>query len=104
GYTYTVQAVDGAGNVGPASNALLATTDTSTPALFSDTWSNADGAPWQSAWTTSGLSTTLDTQAGAGRLLVSDVSGAYGRAQLTGLASRADSELLTSFQWSSNTA
>jgi hypothetical protein len=88
GYTYTVQAVDGAGNVGPASNALLVTTDTTTPALFTDTWSDVDGAPWQSAWTTSGLSDTLDTQAGAGRLLVSDVSGAYGRAQLRWLAER----------------
>jgi chitodextrinase len=103
-YTYTVRAVDAAGNVGPDSNALPVTTDTSSPAAFTETWPGADGSAWPSAWTTSGLSATLDTQAGGGRLLVSDVSGGYGRAQLTGLANRADSELLTSFQWSSNTA
>jgi chitodextrinase len=103
-YTYTVRAVDTSGNVGPDSNSVLASTTAANPVLFSETWPDADGSPWPAAWTTSGASATIDTQAGAGRLLVSDVAGGYGRAQLTGLASQADSDLLTSFQWSSNTA
>jgi hypothetical protein len=104
-YTYTVRAVDGSGNVGPDSNAVLASTTPATSAVFTETWPDANGAPWPAAsWTTSGVSDTIDTQSGTGRLLVSDVSGGYGRAQLTGLANRADNDLLTSFQWSSNSA
>ncbi|MFL6164068.1 MAG: fibrinogen-like YCDxxxxGGGW domain-containing protein [Jatrophihabitantaceae bacterium] len=103
-YTYTVRALDSAGNIGPDSNAVLATTAAANPVLFSETWPGADGTAWPAAWSISGVSATLDTQGGAGRLLVSDVAGGYGRAQLTGLASQADTDLLTSFQWSSNTA
>jgi chitodextrinase len=103
-YTYTVRAVDGAGNVGPDSNSVLASTSPASTAAFTETWPDADGAPWPAAWTTSGASATIDTQGGTGRLLVSDVAGGYARAQLTGLADRADSDLLTSFRWSSNSA
>jgi hypothetical protein len=46
----------------------------------------------------------VDIQSNAGRLAVQDTASAYARAQLTGLAARSDSELLTSYQWSSNTA
>ena len=103
-YLYTVRAVDTSGNVGPDSNSVIAATSPASTAAFTETWPDADGSPWPAAWTTSGASATIDTQAGAGRMLVSDVSGGYGRAQLTGLANRADSDLVTSFQWSSNTA
>jgi trimeric autotransporter adhesin len=103
-YLYTVRAVDTSGNVGPDSNAVLASTSPASTAAFTETWPDADGSAWPAAWTTSGASATIDTQAGAGRMLVSDVSGGYARAQLTGLANRADSDLLTSFQWSSNSA
>jgi len=102
-YSYTVRAVDATGNVGPDSSpAVSVTTAASNPVLFSETWPGADGSSWPAAWTTSGSagSSTVDTQAGAGRIAVSDVIGSYARAQLTGLANQADSELLTSYTWS----
>ena len=103
-YSYTVRAVDGAGNVSPDSTAVLITTSTETAPLFSDTFSGADSSPWSPSWTSSGSGGTVDVQAGAGRIAVDDVSGAYARTQLTGLAARADSELLTSYSWSSTSA
>lgn len=103
-YSYTVRAVDAAGNVGPASAAVSVTTLTESAPLFTDAFAGADGAPWAPSWTTSAGSGAANLQAGAGRLEVADVSGAYSRAQLTGLEVRADSELLTSYTWSSNTA
>ena len=103
-YTYTIQAVDAAGNVGPASAPVSVTTLTEVAPIFSDAFSGADGAPWAPAWTTGAGSGTVDIQSGAGSIAVTDVSGAYARAQLTGLTAQADSELLTSFTWSSNTA
>ncbi|MBV9822999.1 MAG: hypothetical protein JO144_12230, partial [Actinobacteria bacterium] len=103
-YSYTVRAYDAAGNTSPDSPALSVTTPSEVPPLFSDSFATADGSPWSASWTTGAASGTADTQSGAGRLATDDVSGAYSRAQLTGLAARADSELLTSFSWSSNTA
>ncbi|HEV2888720.1 MAG TPA: Ig-like domain-containing protein, partial [Jatrophihabitans sp.] len=103
-YSYRVRAVDAAGNVGPDSGPTAVTTQAADAVLFSDSWPAADAAPWSSAWTTSTSGGTVDTQSGAGRIAVNDVASAYGRAQLTGLAARADSELLTSYSWSSNTA
>ena len=103
-YSYTVQAVDAAGNVGPASDPVSVTTLTEVAPVFSDAFSGTDGAPWSPAWTTTVGSGTVDIQSGAGSMAVADVSSAYGRAQLTGLAAQVDSELLTSYTWSSNTA
>jgi chitodextrinase len=103
-YTYTVRAVDGAGNVGPDSLALPVITASEAPALFSETWAGADGDTWPAGWTASASSATVDTQAGAGRIFVNDVTSAYGRVQLAGLPNRADAELLTSYAWSSNSA
>ncbi len=103
-YSYTVRAADAAGNVSGDSPAVSVTTLTEAPALFSDSFTAADGTPWSASWTTTAGTGTADVQSGAGRLAMDDVSGAYSRAQLTGLAARADSELLTSFSWSSNTA
>jgi len=103
-YTYTVRAVDAAGNVGPDSNQVLITTLSGNPALFTETWPGAEGAPWSSAWAVGSSNATVNTESGTGRIALNDVAGAYGRVQLTGLAARSDSELLTSFSWSSNTA
>jgi trimeric autotransporter adhesin len=103
-YSYTIQAVDAAGNVGPASDPVSVTTLTEVAPVFTDAFSGADGASWAPSWTTSAGSGTVDIQSGAGSIAVTDVSGAYSRAQLTGLSARADSELLTSYTWSSNTA
>ncbi len=103
-YSYTVRAVDGAGNTGPDTGPLQVTTLSELPPLFAESWSGADGVPWSSGWAASVGSGTVDVQSGAGRLAVADVSGAFARAQLTGLASRSDSELLTSYAWSSNAA
>ena len=44
---------------------------------------------------------TVDTQGGAGRLAFNDVAGAYARAQLTGVAARADLDVTLTYQWSS---
>jgi chitodextrinase len=103
-YSYTIRAVDAAGNVGPASSPVSVTTLTEVAPMFTDAFSGADGAPWAPAWTTTAGSGTVDIQSGAGSIAVSDVSGAYARAQLTGLPVQGDSELLTSYTWSSNTA
>ncbi|HEX8094458.1 fibrinogen-like YCDxxxxGGGW domain-containing protein [Jatrophihabitans sp.] len=103
-YSYTVTAVDAAGNVGPASDPVSVTTLSEVAPIFTDAFSGADGAAWAPAWTAGAGSGTVDIQSGAGSIAVTDVSGAYARAQLTGLATRTDSELLTSFTWSSNTA
>jgi hypothetical protein len=102
-YHYVVRAVDAAGNVGPDSNAVDVQTLTQDPALFTDTWTAADGASWGPAWTTGTSGGTVDTQAGAGRLSFTDVAGAYARAQLTGVTPPADSELLLSYRWGQTT-
>jgi chitodextrinase len=103
-YSYTVRAVDGAANVSPDSGAVSVTTLTDTAPLFSDSFTGADGASWSPSWTAGAASGTVDIQSGAGRIAMDDVSGAYSRVQLTGLAAQADSELLTSYSWSSTTA
>ena len=103
-YSYTVRAADAAGNVGPESDPASVTTLTEVAPVFTDAFSGADGAPWSPAWTTTVGNGTVDIQSGAGSMAVADVSGAYSRAQLTGLAAQLDSELLTSYTWSSNTA
>jgi hypothetical protein len=102
-YSYTVQAVDAAGNPGPDTAALPVTTAASNPVLFSETWPGADGSAWPGAWTATSSNGTVDTQAGAGRLAFSDVASAYARAQLTGLTNQTDTELLTSYSWSDAT-
>ena len=99
-YAYTVTAVDAAGNASaPASRS--ATTDAVSGSLFSDTWTAANGSPWSSSWTTSVSNGTADTQGSAGQLAITDVSNAFARAQLTGSAAVADSDLLFSYRWSS---
>jgi Bacterial Ig domain/Concanavalin A-like lectin/glucanases superfamily/Fibronectin type III domain/Domain of unknown function (DUF5122) beta-propeller len=103
-YSYTVHAVDATGNVGPDTAPLSVSTAASNPVLFSETWPGADGSAWPAAWTTGNSNGTVDTQSGAGRIANADVASAYGRAQLTGLANQSDTELLTSFSWSANTA
>jgi len=73
-------------------------------ALFTETWPGPNGEAWPAAWTTSSGNGTVDTQDGAGRLAYDDVTNAYARAELTGLVSQTDSELLVSYRWSSTTA
>ena len=80
-----------------------ATLGAASPA-FTETWPGANAAAWPTAWTTSGGNGTADTQGGAGRLAYDDVTNAYARAELTGLASQTDSELLVSYKWSSTAA
>ncbi|QWZ08375.1 hypothetical protein KRR39_00360 [Nocardioides panacis] len=103
-YIYTAQAVDAAGNVSPSTDGLSVATDTRPPALYTYSWPGADGAAWSPDWTSSTASGTVDSQSGAGRMAVDDVAGSYARTQLTALAARSDSDLVTSFSWSSNTA
>jgi len=100
-YTYTVRASDAAGNTGPDSLPITVTTPAQTSALFSDTWPGANGSAWGAGWTTSTSAGTVNTQSGTGRLAYNDSSGSYARALLSGLAARANSEVLLSYQWSS---
>ena len=89
----------------PAAQPVLGrTTLASGSPLFTETWPGANGAAWPAAWTTSTGNGTADTQNGAGRLAYNDVTNAYARAELTGLASLTDAELLVSYTWSSTTA
>jgi chitodextrinase len=98
-YTYTVRARDAAGNPSDPSNAQNVTTPAAPTSLFSDTWPGANGSAWSSAWTTDASNGTIDTQNGSGRLACNDVTGAFARAQLSGLAARTDSEVVFSYQW-----
>jgi chitodextrinase len=102
-YSYTVRALDAAGNVGPAGNTLQVTTAADTGTAFSDTWTAPDGSAWGSAWTSDGVSGTVTDQGGTGQLAVNDIAGAYARAQLTGLTARADSDTTFSYRWNSGT-
>ncbi|MET0579119.1 MAG: CotH kinase family protein, partial [Ilumatobacteraceae bacterium] len=102
-YTYVVQAIDAAGNVSPVSNQVAVTTPAGwTPALFGETFTANDGSPWSSgSWVTGGTNGAPTIVGGTGRLGFNDVTGAFAQAQLTGLAARANSETLLSYQWSS---
>jgi len=87
----------------PSAHATALPGSTASP-VFTETWPGANGAPWPGAWTTSSGNGTVDTQDGTGRLAFDDVPSGYARAELTGLAAMADSELLVSYRWSSTTA
>ena len=102
-YSYTVQALDAAGNVGAAGNTLQVSTVSDTGILFSDTWTGADGSAWGSAWTPGATAGTVTRQGGTGQLAVNDTAGGYARAQLTGLAARADSDTTVSYRWNAGT-
>ena len=103
-YTYTVRALDAAGNVSADSVPVSVTTLAPSSVLYTDTWTGPDGAAWAPAWSTSPQSGTVAIASNAGQLAFNDVSGAYARAQLSGVAPVADSDLLMSFAWSSTTA
>ena len=45
----------------------------------------------------------MTRQGGTGQLAVNDTAGAYARAQLTGLAARADSDTTFSYRWNAGT-
>jgi chitodextrinase len=105
-YTYAVLAVDAAGNAGPTSEVTV-TTPTAPPpdpVLHAETWSADNGSPWPSAWNTSTKSGVVDVQGGAGRLRLTNTSGAFARATLTGVSPVRNTDLLFSYQWSSATA
>lgn len=97
-YSYTVRAVDAAGNVGPDSAAVVATTSAPIPPLFADTFSGADGAAWLPDWTTTVNKGVVDLLNGSGRL-ASDGASAYSRGQLTGPSTQVDSDVTLTFTW-----
>jgi hypothetical protein len=103
-YTYSVRALDAAGTIGNASGSVGVTTLAVSAGLFTDTWPGANGAAWASSWSASNSSGTVDTQSGAGRLQFNNTSGAYARAQLSGVAARASSQVLFSYRWSATGA
>lgn len=99
-YTYTVRALDLASNIGAASAPLTVTTTSSAAALFTSTFEGATGAAWPAGWTTSAASGGAATIVGnAGRLAFSNTSDSYARAQLSGSAARADSDVQLSYRW-----
>ncbi len=99
-YTYTVRAVDAAGNLGPASNAVTVTTTAASGELYATTFTGADGAAWPAGWTTAtAAGGTASLRSNAGQLAFSNSSGSFARAQLTGLAARADSDITFSYRW-----
>ncbi len=102
-YSYTVTARDLAGN-SAASSPLSVTAVNADPTLFTDIFGGANGSAWGSSWTTSITSGTATQQSGTGQLALTDVAGAFSRAQLTGLANRADSDTTFSYQFNATTA
>lgn len=103
-YTYSVRAFDAAGNLSVASGSVSVTTLAAGSGLFSDLWPGANGSPWSGSWITSASSGTVDTQTGAGRLTFNDTSGAYARAQLSGVPTRTNAQVLFSYRWSATSA
>jgi hypothetical protein len=104
-YSYTVRALDAAGNVGPDSNAVPVTTLVASPFLFSDGFTGANGAAWGAGWTTSiGSGGTATQQGGTGQLAITNTSGSYSRSLLSGLAARTNSDTLFSYKFSAATA
>lgn len=101
-YSYTVRALDAAGNQSDPSAALAVTTTNTPPPsgnLFSDLFTGANGAAWSSDWTTTTSAGSATIQSNGGRLAFNNTSGAYSRAQLSGLAAGADSDITLSYQW-----
>jgi chitodextrinase len=102
-YSYTVTARDAAGN-SAVSAALPVTAVDPDPSLFTDLFGGANGSAWASGWTTSTTSGTATQQSGTGQLAIDDVAGAFSRAQLTGLAARADSDTTLSYRFNATSA
>ena len=69
--------------------------------LFTDVFNGADGSAWDAAWGITGTNGTATIAANAGRLGITNTSGAYIRSQLNGVPTVADSELLFSYRWNS---
>jgi hypothetical protein len=103
-YQYVVRAVDGAGNVGPASNQVSVTTPAAVNLRFADAFTGANGSSWDSAWSAGSSAGSVTVQGNAGQLAFNDTSGAYARAQLTGDNNTAGADLTMSYQWSSTSA
>ncbi|MCW2820161.1 MAG: cell surface protein [Marmoricola sp.] len=107
-YAFTVRAVDAAGNVSADSAPVSVTTDKAAPpaptTAFTDDWNRADAASWGANWAVSSVNGSVTTSGGTGVLSNNDVAGAYGRAILTGLAAKTDTETLLSFTWKQPTA
>ncbi len=103
-HTYTVRAVDAAGNTGPPSPGLTVTTASSEPVLFTDAWSRPDASGWGAPWSSStGAGGSVSTVSGTGRLSYTDTAGAFARVALDGTP-ETDSDVLLQYRWSDTTA
>ena len=98
-YTYTVAALDGAGNVGPQSAPATLTTPGPT-VLATETFTGTTGAAWPGRWTTTATAGAATIQANAGRLALDNTAGAQTQAVLTGLSARTDTDVTLSYRWS----
>lgn len=82
----------------PPATAVPTTAAPST-ALFRGEFTAANATAWP-GWTTGAASGSATVQGNAGQLAISDTANAYVRAQLTGLAARADGQVRFSYRWS----
>lgn len=101
-YSYKIVAIDGAGNESTESDAVSVTTPES-PSTYNETFDNASGSAWPSAWTTDTSNGVVNTDTSTGKLTFNDVTNAYGRAQLTTLPASSDSEVLLSYRFNETT-
>lgn len=101
--SHSLQAIasDGSGNVGSSAVVNVTVTPANAP-IFTDPFIGADGSGWGPAWSTSVSAGSADLHSGGGRLSFADVAGAFARAVLSGVAERADTDTVFSYQWSSN--
>jgi hypothetical protein len=100
-YSYTVRAVDAAGNVSADSNTVNITTLPDSSSLYSESFTGANAAGWPAAWATGGTNGAASIQSNEGRLTFNDVASSFSRAQLTGVTARPDADLLTSYRFDS---
>ena len=98
-HTYSVRAVDTSGLTGPSSNTVSVTTLPASTGLYADLFTGATGSPWAAAWTTTAASGSATINAGVGRLSIANTGGAFARAQLSGPAAAADTDLVLSYRW-----
>ncbi|WP_426572093.1 YncE family protein [Aquihabitans sp. McL0605] len=91
----------------PTTTTTTTTTTTQPPpagtTLYTDAFTGANGTAWP-RWAVGAASGSATIQANAGALAATDAANAYARAQLTGLAARADTSVLLSYRWSSTSA
>ncbi|RYF03249.1 MAG: fibronectin type III domain-containing protein, partial [Oxalobacteraceae bacterium] len=82
--SYTVSAIDAAGNESAQTAAVTATpTAPASAGTASETWTGTDGSPWPSQWTTWANDAVVNIQSNRGR--IARTTAGEGQAYLTGM-------------------